>query len=177
MHVFISHSRVNSSAALLLCDQLLKHNIDTWLDMRDLEPGAEWEPAVTAAIRSAGGFVFLIGPPGPADRWQNFEWQQVVNDEYYLDPAKPLVPVLIGSPELPGFLRTRQAIVLKDTPGAFEQAAENIARALANPAASVDEAKLELGREARKRALETLRDYSQTLAEEDIKRVPTRAIK
>src|SRR5580704_14341009 len=107
MYVFISHSRVNSSAAFRLCDELRNRNADTWLDSRDLEAGVEWEQAVSSAIQGAAGFVFLIGPPGGAgDRWQTFEWQQVVEHEYYLDPSKPLIPVLIGAPDLPGFLKT-----------------------------------------------------------------------
>jgi hypothetical protein len=61
---------------------------------------------VISAIQAAAGFVFLIRPPGPGDRWQTFEWQQIVDREYYLDPSKRLIPVLIGDPEMPGFLKT-----------------------------------------------------------------------
>ena len=176
MHVFISHSRVNSSAAFLLCDELRKRSVDTWLDARDLKPGTEWEKGVSAAIQGAAGFVFLIGPPGPGDRWQTFEWQQVVNHEYYLDPSKPLIPVLIGDPDVPGFLKTRQSLVLGDTPGSCEDVADKIVSALKNPATSVDPKKLELGRQARQHALESFREYSQVLEEEDIKRAAIRAV-
>lgn len=176
MHVFISHSRVNSSAAFRLCDELHKHAVETWLDVRDLEPGAEWDKSVILAIQAAAGFVFLIGPPGPGDRWQTFEWQQVVDLEYYLDPSKPLIPVLIGAPDLPGFLRTRQSFALVDTPESFERVAQGIVIALNNPSTSVDEKKLELGRQAQRQALESFREYSQALAEDDIKRVGIRAI-
>jgi hypothetical protein len=176
MHVFISHSRVNSSTALRLCDELRKRSVDTWLDVRDLEPGAEWDRGVVSAIQGAAGFVFLIGPPGPGDRWQTFEWQQVVNLEYYLDPSKPLIPVLIGDPDVPGFLKTRQSLVLVDTPGSCEDVADKIVSALKNPASSVDEKKLELGRQARRQALESFREYSQVLGEEDIKRAGIRTV-
>ena len=84
------------------CEELGKPKVDTWLDVRNLEPGAEWDRSVIAAIQSAAGSVFLIGPTGPGDRWQTFEWQQVVDHEYYLDPAKPLIPVLMGDPAIPG---------------------------------------------------------------------------
>lgn len=176
MHVFISHSRVNSSAALRLFTELGKRNVDTWLDVRDLKPGAEWDQSVIAAIQDASGFVFLIGPPDSRDRWQTFEWQQVVNQEYYLDPSKPLIPVLIGDPEMPGFLKTRTALVLSDTPSSCEEAAAKIVEILKNPADCIDEKKLELGRQARRQALENLRQYSQALAEEDIKRAGIRAV-
>lgn len=176
MHVFISHSRVNSSAALRLCEELRKRNVATWLDVRDLEPGANWDQSVISAIQSAAGFVFLIGPPGPSDRWQTFEWQQIVDHEYYLDPSRPLVPVLIGGPEMPGFLKTRQALVLRDTPVSYEQVSDFIVGALQNPATSIDETKLERGREARRRALQSFREYSQALEAEDIKQAGIRAL-
>src|SRR5271170_5439158 len=98
MYVFISHSRVNSSSALRLSDELSKRSVDTWLDLRDLEAGAEWDHAVGSAIQGAAGFVFLIGPPSSGDRWQTFEWQHIVDGEYFLDATKLLIPVLIGEP-------------------------------------------------------------------------------
>jgi hypothetical protein len=176
MYVFISHSRVNSSAAFRLCEELRKRNIETWLDVRDLEPGAEWDSIVLSAIQAANGFVFLIGPPGPNDRWQTFEWQQVVNLEYYLDPSKPLIPVLMGEPDLPGFLKTRQSFTLTDTPASFQQVADGIVSTVANPASSIDTQKLELGVQARRQALVDFREYSQALAEDDIKKVGIRAV-
>lgn len=176
MHVFISHSRINSSAAFRLCDELRKRNVETWLDVRDLKPGAEWDQAVISAIQSAAAFVFIIGPPGPGDRWQAFEWQQVVDHEIYLDRSKPLIPVLIGEPEIPGFLKTRHSVVLGDTPRSCEDVADTIVSALKNPAICVDEKKLELGREARRRALDSFREYSQELGEEDAKRAGLRAV-
>jgi TIR domain len=177
MHVFISHSRTNSSAAFQLSNELRKRGVETWLDLRDLAPGKDWEPEVSSAIQSAAGFVFIIGPPGPSDRWQTFEWQQIVENEYYLDPSKPLIPVLIGEPEIPGFLKTRHSLFLDDTPGSLENAGSLIVGALQDPATSVDEGKLELGREARKRALDSFREYTQVLSEEDIKRAGPRAVK
>lgn len=126
------------------------------------------------AIHSAAGFVFIIGPGGTTDRYQSSEWQQVIAQEYYLDPSKPLIPVLIGKPEIPGFLRTRQALFLEDTRASFEAAADQIVKALADPAASVDESKLELGRKLRMQALESLRQYSQELSAEDLKRAGSR---
>ncbi len=176
MSVFISHSRVNSSTALRLSDELRKRNVETWLDLRDLTSDKDWEREVSSAIQNADGFLFVIGPPGPSDRWQTFEWQQIVENEYYLDPLKPLIPVLIGEPEMPGFLKTRHSLVLDEARSSFGDVADQIESALQNPATSVDQGKLELGRQARRRAMDSLREYTQTLSEEDIKRAATRAV-
>jgi hypothetical protein len=176
MHVFVSHSRVNSNAAFRLCDELRKRNVETWLDVSNLMPGADWDQAVASAIQSATGFVFLIGPVGSGDRGQTFEWQQVVEHEYYLDLSKPMIPVLIGGPEIPGFLKTRRSLLIGDAPNSFEEVTDQIVRALQNPTLCLDEKKLELGREARRRAIDSFREYSEVLGKEDIKRAELRAV-
>jgi hypothetical protein len=135
-----------------------------------------WEDSVGAAIQGASGFVFVLGPPGPVDRGQTFELQQVVDLEYYLDASRALIPVLIGNPELPGFLKTRHSLILNDSQASYEDAADKIAAALQNPASTVDEKKIQLGREARRQALESFREYSKVLGEEDIKRAGIRAV-
>jgi hypothetical protein len=48
--------------------------------------------------------------------------------------------------------------------------------ALKNPATSVEAKKLELGRQARQHAIESFREYSQVLEEEDIERAAIRAV-
>jgi hypothetical protein len=107
MLVFISHSRQNSGAALKLADELTRRGFNVWLDLRELDSGAGWEQRVSDAVRQSRAFVFLIGPPTPSDkwmptdRWQQYEWKRVIEEEHYLDPSISLVPVLIGAPEIP----------------------------------------------------------------------------
>jgi len=175
MYVFISHSRANSREALQLCEELRQRHVNTWLDVCHLEQGADWDQSVTSAIENADGFVFLIGPQGPTDRGQFFEWQQVVNREYHVDPTKPLIPVLIGQPEMPGFLKTRRWLFLSDTPDSYNEVARNIEIALKNPALCIDQEKLERGRREQQEALESLHRYAQALREEDMKRAGIRA--
>jgi hypothetical protein len=147
------------------------------VDLRDAAPGADWNQQVISAIETAIGFVFLIGPPGHEDRGQRFEWQQVVEQEFYLDPSKPLIPVLIGEPELPGFLKSRRSLALSHTPESCAEVADQIVTTLQNPAVSIDKEKLEQGRRARVQAVESLREYTQVLSEEDVKRAGLRAVK
>lgn len=58
--------------------------------------------------------MFVIGPPGPIDRRQTFEWRRSVAREYYLDPSQPPIPVPTGECEMPGFLKTRHSLVLDE---------------------------------------------------------------
>ena len=109
-----------------------------WLDQRDLDAGADWNEQVASAIRGADAVVFLIGPPGPDDRFQNFEWQQVVDGEAYLDPSKALVPIIIGGAEMPGFLRGRKPIVVSTGSMDVQTLADAIADAIRKPSDTVD---------------------------------------
>ena len=77
---------------------------------------------------------------------------------------------------MPGFLRTRQSLLLGDTPRSCEDVADKIVSALKNPASSVDPVKLELGRQAQRQALKSFQEYSKALEEEDVKRAGLRAV-
>lgn len=170
MAVFISHSRQNGGAALRLCDRLGQAGLSVWLDTREIDTGADWKARVAEAIRSADGFVILIGPAPTPDGSQRFEWQQMTEQEFYLDPLKPLIPIVIGDAEIPGFLRARQAITVDASSIDFEALAHKIAQFLDRPGETVDHEKLERGRAARQKALENLKQYSVDLAKDEVKR-------
>jgi hypothetical protein len=177
MHVFISHSRRNGGAALKLSEKLEARGTKTWLDMREIDAGADWNVRVADAIRGAHGFVFLIGPGNQSDQSQRFEWQVITEEEYYLDPDKPLIPVVLGEAELPGFLKTRQALRISESSIDFDALADKVAHAVEQPHETVDHENLVRGREARQRAMKDLEDYSRVLQEQDTKRAALRSLK
>jgi hypothetical protein len=177
MLVFISHSRLNGGAALKLCEKLEARGIKTWLDLREIDAGSDWNARVTEAIRSATGFVFLIGPGNDFETSQRLEWQVIAEEEYYLDPDRPLIPILLGQAELPGFLKTRQALRINESSIDFDSLADKVAHAVKQPHETVDQENLVRGREARQRAMKDLEDYSRVLQEEDAKRAPLRSLK
>ena len=178
MKVYISHSRQNGGAAFRLSEALKSHGVEPWLDSEQIESGADWHQQVADAIKSADGLVFLIGPSGPDDRGQQFEWQQVVEEEYDLDPAKALIPVEIGGvAPLPGFLRTRKAIFVPPTNIDFQALAATIASAMKDPAETIDPEMLERGQKAREESLANLRAYTEDLLKQDTKRAGWRGLK
>ncbi len=175
--MFISHSRENGGAALRLYESLSKAGLSLWLDTRELDTGADWNARVADAIHTADGFVILIGPAPTPDPWQRFEWQQITEHEFYLDPSKPLIPIVIGDAEIPGFLRARQAITVDASSIDFDDLAHKVAEALGKPGETVDYEKLERGRAARQKALEDLKEYSIDLEKDDVKRAGLRGLK
>jgi|SRR5688572_2113241 len=177
MHVFISHSRRNSGAALKLSEKIEARGTKTWLDLREIETGSDWNQRVADAVRAASGFVFLISPGPQSDQSQRYEWQVITEEEYYLDPEKPLIPILLGESELPGFLKTRQAIRVNESSIDFDTLADKVAHAVKQPHETIDQENLMKGREARQRAMKDLEDYSRGQQEEDAKRAPLRRLK
>jgi len=177
MTVFISHSRQNGGAALKLSERLTRKGVKVWLDICELEAGQDWNERVAEAIRSADAFLVLVGPSQAPDRSQNFEWQQITELEYYLDATKPIVPVVMGSAEVPGFLRTRQCLTVDPSAIDFDDLAARIAGALQTPDATVDHAQLERGRASRDRALESLKEHTRELEMDDVKRAGLRGLK
>jgi hypothetical protein len=168
--LFISHSRQNSGAALKLCLTLVSRGVRTWLDLREIDSGADWNEKVAQAIREANGFLFLIGPPGPNDQLQKFEWQQIAEQESYLDPSKPFIPVIIGQAQIPGFLRARLAIHVEGSDINFAVIADRVVNALSEPQSTLDPDNLQKGQAARRLALDNLRQYSRDLDEKALAR-------
>jgi hypothetical protein len=162
MLIFISHSRQNSSIALGLCQVLRAQHEDTWLDMLEVHDPERLKEDVTEAVGKADAFVFIIGPAGPSDPVQQFEWEQVLDQGYYLDTSRPLIPVVVGNAELPGFLRVRQAIELEKGSTDFSDLASRVL-ALVRKGNNIDSAKLEHAQEARQKALRQLGEYADTL--------------
>jgi hypothetical protein len=177
MNVFLSHSRQNASLALALRERLKAAKVDAWVDVTDISPGKDWRQELTAAIDRANGFIVLLGPESSPDDGQRVEWQQIAEREYYLDPDKPIIPVMLGSGELPGFLRTRHSISVDPHAPDLDGLAAAIQAALQNPSETVDREKLERGRAARQQALESLKEYSRELEQADVKNAPLRGLK
>ena len=94
-----------------------------------------------------------------------------------LDAKKPMIPVVIGSTEIPGFLRTRNALTVDPSSIDFDSLAERIAEALGKPDATIDPVQLERGRDAREQAMKSLKEYSLELEREDVKHAGLRGLK
>ena len=177
MIVYISHSRQNGSAALRLHQGLKQRGLQPWLDTCELGVGEDWNQRVAAAIEGSEAFVVLVGPDAEPDRSQRFEWAQITDHEFYLDAKKPMIPVVIGSTEIPGFLRTRHSVSVDPSSIDFDKLADQIAEALGKPEATIDPERLKRGRDAREQAVKSLQEYSLELERDDVKRAGLRGLK
>ena len=113
---FISYSRVDAEDfARRLADQLVAGppTYPVWLDVRDLQPGVDWDTQIRDALRDCSGLLFVV----TADSVQDYsatkpEWGRA------LKYKKPVIPLRFDArAELPLRLESRQGI---DFSGGFD---------------------------------------------------------
>ena len=78
---------------------------------------------------------------------------------------------------MPGFLRTRHAITVDPSAMDLDSLADQIAKVLGSPGATVDPEKLKRGWDAREQAVKSLKEYSLELDLDDVKRAGLRGLK
>jgi len=135
--IFISYTSRGRANAERLRSALKDEGIETWVDRDFIEPGESWESALQSRLREASAVVFLIGPDGQVSEQQRSEATVVFRSEWEEQPKLPLIPVVIGNPELPPFLQEIQAIRVDDVRQGWPEAATRIKQALSGARSAV----------------------------------------
>jgi hypothetical protein len=110
---FISYSRVDAEDfARRLADQLVAGppSYPVWLDVRDLQPGGDWDTQIRDALQACGGVLFVM----TADSVQD---HSVTKSEWVwaLKYKKPVIPLRAeAGAELPFRLASRQFLDFND---------------------------------------------------------------
>lgn len=70
-HVFISHSSLDNGVGKRVCDVLENTGIRCWYSSRgtDLEPGAEWEDTIVAALDKSAAVLLLFSAASNESKW------------------------------------------------------------------------------------------------------------
>jgi hypothetical protein len=110
---FISYSRVDAEdSAQRLADQLVAGppSYPVWLDVRDLQPGVDWDTQIKDALQACRGVLFVLTADGVQDySVTKSEWVQA------LKYKKPVIPLRFDADaELPFRLESRQYIDFSD---------------------------------------------------------------
>jgi hypothetical protein len=104
---FIEYSFSGKSWAEKLDAALRESGVTTWFDARNLLPGDSVRSQLGKAIGEARNLVVLIGPeelsegPRQGPRLE----RMLALEAVWRDPGKRLIPLLLGHPELPTFVR------------------------------------------------------------------------
>ncbi len=115
--VFISYARVDGGEfARAVRDRLEENHIRTWLDERDISPGARWPQSVDAGLKAARAVVVVLTPGAVASPQVESEWS------YAMRLGTPIIPILVKSCDVPSALCTREWIdAIQDQATAIRQ--------------------------------------------------------
>ncbi len=102
--VFVSYARQDRGFVHHLIADLSRRNINVWLDEKEIEPGANWPEAIQQAMDRCHVMLVVLSKAAVESRHVSDEWH------YFLDEAKPVVPVLHESCRIPYQLRRIQYI-------------------------------------------------------------------
>jgi hypothetical protein len=109
--VFISYTTETKPQAQILSQELEKNGISSWLDVKDLKPGQQWQMELERAADKATCFLILFRPGSSATPQLEAEWQAALKSAWNSDKA--LIPVIFGEDEAPAFLRSWVGLHIK----------------------------------------------------------------
>ena len=113
--VFISYSRADRDACILLRSELEKAGFSVFRDEDSIQPGDHWVSELEKALECCTAFVLLIGKDG-VERWVSAEYHVALRRHYAkAEDTEPLsiFPVLLknaSAASLPSFLKSFQSI-------------------------------------------------------------------
>ena len=75
---FLSYSRKDYYFAESLAFHLLRRGVPIWLDVRDLDPGKDWERSLEDALDAAATVVLVVSPDSMKSPHVRDEWQRAL---------------------------------------------------------------------------------------------------
>ncbi len=160
MKLFISHAHHDREAAANLVQLLKLRKFDAWTAAEQLETGMDWKAGVAQAISESDAFVFLVGLHSEEDRGQQIEWQTALESDWDHEPARPMVPILLGEVRVPAFLTDR---VVLHTGQAQEFPVDQIVHLLLHSEETRVPINYDLARQEQTRRLNTLKEFALSL--------------
>ena len=102
--IFISHLSADKEKAAKLQYYLLRNNASSFVAHEDIEPSADWQTTIFAALNSMDILIALVTPGFHSSHWTNQEIGIA------LGKGKPIISVKIGD-DPKGFIGKYQAIL------------------------------------------------------------------
>src|SRR5512141_1925214 len=133
--LFLSYSRKDYYFAESLAFHLLRKGVPVWLDVRDLEPGKDWERSLEDALDAASAVVLVASPASVESPHVRSEWERALRQ------GKRVVLARFRGAKIPVELQHCESVDFRGTFGRALRglvAQLNTARAAAAKAQAVD---------------------------------------
>ena len=134
MKAFISHNSQDKPFVRRLATTLETHGIQSWVDEAELHYGDCLIHKIADAIDGLDAVVAIISPNSIDSAWVQKELSLAMTKEITLGKVI-VIPVLIGSCDIPFFLRDKLYADFTE-PDAFDENAEKLARSIRHHAES-----------------------------------------
>jgi tetratricopeptide (TPR) repeat protein len=122
--VFVSHSSKDKPWVHRLVADLTRYRVSVWLDENEIRPGDLFVDALEHGLEQSRTVAFVISPASLASGWVKEEYNRAVTLAQGKDHRLQLIPVLLHTAGLPGFLESRSGVDFCDD----GQYAENVWR-------------------------------------------------
>jgi len=159
MRVFISHSYEDRDIAVTLASALEAQALAACTSLQ-LEKGADWKAVTAKTISESQGFVILVGRQSEESRWQQVEWQTILESDWDRVPQRPMIPVLLGDVELPSFLADK---VTLRSDGSMNLPVDKIVHLLRHPEETSLPVNYDQARREQRQRLDVLKQFALSL--------------
>jgi hypothetical protein len=123
-HTFICYARYDLTFVLSLATALRDRGIPIWIDQWCIEPGADWNKAIDAALHACANFLIVLSPEAVASEEVRGELTVA------LSTHKHVIPVLHRPSEIPRQLQLRQWVDFTQSTQVSDASLDLLVRAL-----------------------------------------------
>lgn len=106
MKVFISYSHRDKKFVNLLTNRLREHNIDVWLDSKEISIGSNIAERIKNGISNVDFFILILSKNSADSKWVNYELSATILNEISRQETI-ILPVLIEDCQIPFSLQDR----------------------------------------------------------------------
>jgi tetratricopeptide (TPR) repeat protein len=106
--VFLSYSSTDEAWVRRLAQDLKRYRVSVWLDRDEIRPGDRFVDALEQGMAQSRAIALVVSPASMASGWVKEMYNRAVALAQRQKEAFQLIPVLLHTAELPGFLGDRR---------------------------------------------------------------------
>ncbi len=106
MKVFISYSHKDKKFVNLLTNKLREHNVEVWLDSKEISVGSNIAERIKDGISKVDFFILILSKNSTESKWVNYELSATILNEISRQETI-ILPVLIEDCQIPFSLQDR----------------------------------------------------------------------